>query len=185
MKDLSPSSSSRRSFLRGAAVAAIFSPALGAAMPAAQDAAADSEDIALLGSIVIDNEIYEHDSILKGSLRFLRLPKSSVIVQWIDSFGRIAGERVLPMPSSLAKPLDFSFNLRTGLTYMNAIRVKANGVVQAVSSRFMRSPAASPWNDYGNYLGVSSRWILRSVTHGGSECNHRLSRWRLLDGSKQ
>ena len=148
MKDIRPRSSSRRSFLRGAAFTAIFSPALGVPMAEAQSSSADSEDIAMLGSIIIESELYEHDSILKGSLRFLRLPKSSVYVQWIDSFGRIAGERVIPAPSSLAKPLDFSFNLRTGLTYMNTIRVKVNGVTQATSSRFMRSPAASPWNDY-------------------------------------
>jgi hypothetical protein len=148
MKDLSPHSSSRRSFLRGAAVAAIFSPALGVPMVEAQSSSSGSEDIAVLGSIVIDNKVYEHDAILKGSLRFLRMPKPPVIIQWIDSFGRIAGERVLPAPSSLVKPLDFSFDLRTGLTYINSVRVKANGVVQAVSTRFMRSPTASPWNDY-------------------------------------
>ena len=148
MKDLSPRTSSRRSFLRGAAVAAIFSPALGVPMVEAQSSSSGSEDIAVLGNITVDNKVYEHDAILKGSLRFLRMPKPPVIIQWIDSFGRIAGERVLPAPSSLVKPLDFSFDLRTGLTYINSVRVKANGVVQAVSTRFMRSPAASPWNDY-------------------------------------
>ncbi len=148
MKDHRSHTSSRRSFLRGAAVAAILSPALGGPTAEAQATSVDSEDIALLGSIKINREIYEHNAILQGSLRFLRPPKSPVKVQWIDSFGRVAGEKVLPVPLSLAKPLDFSFDLRNGLTYMNSVRVTLNGVAQAVSSRFMRSPDASNWNDY-------------------------------------
>ena len=148
MKSERPHSASRRGFLRGAAVAAVLGPVFGVPKVEAETPGADSEDIALLGQIVLNGDVYEHNSILKGSLRFLRLPKSEVEVQWIDSFGRIAGEYALPAPTSLAEPLPFFFDLRDGLTYMNSIRVKVNGVVQAVASRFMRSPAESAWNDY-------------------------------------
>ena len=148
MKCQGPHDSSRRGFLRGAAVAAALGPVFGVAKVEAQVSGANTEDIALLGQIILNGDVYEHDSILKGSLKFLRLPKSEIEVQWIDSFGRIAGECELPAPTSLADPIQFSFDLRNGLTYMNSIRVRVKGVVQAVASRFMRSPADSRWNDY-------------------------------------
>ena len=109
---------------------------------------ASSEEISTLGQIRIDGELYEHDQILKGSLRFLRQPKAPITVQWIDSFGRVAGERLIPAPASLASGVPFTFDLRTGLTYMNSISVRIGGVVQAVSRRFTISPAASAWDDY-------------------------------------
>jgi len=148
MKEQPKHSSSRRSFLRGAVVAAIVAPCLRETNAVAQQSANDAEDIGILGQITTDSEIYNHDQIVRGSLRFLRQPKSPVVIQWIDSFGRVAGEKVFPAPSSLAEPMLFFFDLRTGLTCMNSIRVKVNGVPQAVSRRFMRSPEPAPWNDY-------------------------------------
>lgn len=150
MHDHDSHSSSRRSFLRGATTAAILSPAFGSLKAnAQQDVVGDkSENISILSQIAIGQELYEHDSILKGSLRFRRRPTASILIQWIDSFGRIAAESTLPAPSSLAAPLAFSFDLRTGLTYINSIRVKVGGIVQAASTKFMRSPAPSAWDDY-------------------------------------
>ena len=143
--------SSRRGFMRGAAIAALFGTAtMVTEKSEAQHAAAEksTEDIAVLGKIAIDRELYGHDEILSGLLRFLRPPKSSIQIQWVDSTGRIAGEKVLLAPSSLAQPLEFSFDLRHGLTYLNSIRVKVGGVTQAVTSRFMRSPALTAWDNY-------------------------------------
>ena len=105
-------------------------------------------DIAQLGQIALENDLYEHDGILRGTLRFLRKPAGQIDVQWIDSSGRVAGQKILAAPTSLALPLSFTFDLRPGLTYVNSIRVKVDGVIQACSARFMRSPAATSWNDY-------------------------------------
>lgn len=148
MREQDLHNSSRRRFLRGAAVAAALAPALGAARAAETHGGASSEEISVLGQIRIDNELYEHDQILKGSLRFLRQPKAPIAVQWIDSFGRVAGERLIATPASLAAGVPFTFDLRTGLTFMNSISVRVGGVVQAISRQFTISPAASDWDDY-------------------------------------
>jgi len=148
MKETGTHSSSRRSFLRGAVVAAVVAPCLREPKALAQQSAHGDEDIGILAQIALDSEMYTHDQIMKGSLRFLRQPSSPVVVQWIDSFGRVAGEKTFPAPSSLAEPLLLFFDLRTGLTFMNSIRVKVNGVPQVVSRRFMRSPEPAPWSDY-------------------------------------
>lgn len=148
MKKLKPQDPTRRSFLRGGTVAAMFIPALSGWGTVESPSASKGEDIALLGQISIGRQVFQHDEILHGSLRFLRVPRSPIQIQWIDSFGRVCGESHLAPPESLAAPLSFSFDLRSGLTYMNSIRVRVGGAVQAVSTGFMRSPAPTPWNDY-------------------------------------
>ena len=147
MKQPSSQGPSRRSFLRNAAAAAVLSPALAAPRAVAQ-AEAGGEDLTTLGQINLDRELYQHDQVLHGSLRFLRLPQASIQVQWIDYFGRVAGEVNFPVQSSMLAQMKFSFDLRYGLTYMNVIRVKVGGVAQAVGQTFMRAPAPNPWNDY-------------------------------------
>lgn len=137
---------SRRGFLLSAAVSAILSPVF--AVPNAEPQAVGGEDIAFLGQIKIDRELYQHDQILNGSLLFLRPPRAAVQVQWIDSFGRVAGERNIPVTAAVTTQLSFSFDLRNGLACMNSLRVKVGGVVQAVGCGFMRAPAPNPWNDY-------------------------------------
>ena len=136
--------------MRGAAVTAFVGSTMIAEKSAAQSNGAqkDSQDIGVVGKIKIDNDIYRHDQILNGFIRFLKPPQSPIQIQWVDSHGRIAGERTVQAPTSLAQPTAFSFDLRLGLTYMNTIRVKVNGISQAVSCQFMRSPEESPWDDY-------------------------------------
>ena len=44
--------------------------------------------------------------------------------------------------------LQFAF----GLTYVNWVRVKINGVAQAPTAKFLLSPQWTPWNDYHNIM---------------------------------
>jgi len=145
-----PIGPSRRSFLRRAAASVLLSPAFGTAISPAQGAKAVEEgaEISVLSRIELDRELYEHEAILHGTLYFRHQPRTPIRIQWIDNYGRIAGESTVAVVASLAKPVTFSFQLRTGLTCMNSIRVLVNGVAQAVTSRFMRSSVPSPWDDY-------------------------------------
>lgn len=147
MKQPNTHGPSRRSFLRNVAAVAALSPVLTVPEASAQKETA-GEDLSVLGQISLDSELYKHDQVLHGSLRFLRLPQAPIQVQWIDSLGRIAGELNLPTQPSLLTPVEFSFDLRHGLTCLNVIRAKVGGVVQAVAQAFMHAPAPNPWNDY-------------------------------------
>ena len=123
MKEPSTQGPSRRSFLRNAAAAAVLSPALAAPRATAQPAEGSGEDLTVLAQIKLDRELYTHDQVLHGTLRFLRLPQASIQVQWIDYFGRVAGEQNFPVPALMPAPISFSFEMQHGLSCMNAIRV--------------------------------------------------------------
>ncbi len=145
---------SRRGFLRSAVASVALTPALmGLGQNAiAQEVDAAGPDAALLGEIDLDRELYEQDGVVNGTLRFVRPVTSPTQVEWTDSFGRVAARVTLPASGPATVALPFSFNLTFGLTYVNWVRVKVNGVAQAASAKFLLSPRWTPWNDYHNIL---------------------------------
>lgn len=112
----------------------------------ARETEAAGTDAAIVGRITLDREVADQDGVLTGTLRLLRAATGTATVEWVDSFGRVAGEQRLPLAG--AAPVSFTFNMRAGLTYVNWIRVKVNGVPQTAGTKFMLSPAYRPWNDY-------------------------------------
>jgi hypothetical protein len=145
---------SRRGFLRSAVASVALTPALMGMGPnaVAQEAGATGPDAALLTQIDLDRELYEQDGVVNGILRFVRPVTSPVQVEWADSFGRVAARTTLPPSGPATVTLPFSFNLRFGLTYVNWVRVKVNGVPQAPTAKFLMSPQWTPWNDYHNIM---------------------------------
>jgi hypothetical protein len=145
---------SRRGFLRSAVASVALTPTL---MGLGQNTSATEvdtagSDSALLGEIDLDRELYEQDGVVNGTLRFVRPVTSPTQVEWTDSFGRVAARVTLPASGPATVTLPFSFNLRFGLTYVNWIRVKVNGVAQAASAKFQLSPQWTPWDDYHNII---------------------------------
>lgn len=100
-----------------------------------------------MGRVTLDRELAEQEGTLNGALSFLRAVSGPVVVQWVDSFGRVAGEEPVRLSSSGVSGV-FSFNMRAGLTYVNWIRVMVKGVPQAAGAKFMLSPTYTPWDDY-------------------------------------
>ena len=145
---------SRRGFLRSAVVSFALTPALmGFAQgPVSTEADITGADSAVLGRITLDRELYDQDGVINGTLHFLSPITSPVQVQWTDSFGRVAVQVTLPASGPTTVALPFSFNLRFGLTYVNWIRVKINGVIQAAGAKFLLSPQWVPWDDYHNII---------------------------------
>jgi len=142
---------SRRGFLRGAAVSALFAPALAgvghAGISDEREIPSTGPDAMVLGRITLDRAIAEQEAALNGTLNFLRAASGPVIVRWVDSFGRIAGEQPVAL-NGAGVAGTFSFNMRGGLTYVNWIRVIVNGVPQVATAKFMLSPSHKPWDDY-------------------------------------
>ena len=144
--------SSRRGFLRSAVASAMVAPALMAMSQT--DAAHERETAAggasamVLGRITLDRVVADQDGALNGTLRFLRPASGRVVIRWMDSFGRVAGEQSLSLEEPATVSASFSFNMRAGLTYMNWIRVTLDGVPQVATAKFMLSPAPTPWNDF-------------------------------------
>ena len=93
-------------------------------------------DSALLGEIDLDRELYEQDGVVNGTLRFVRPVTSPTQVEWTDSFGRVAARVTLPASGPATVALPFSFNLTFGLTYVNWVRVKVNGVARQPAPNF-------------------------------------------------
>jgi hypothetical protein len=102
----------------------------------------------ILGRITLDREVADQDGVLSGTLSFLRAATGPIVVRWMDSFGRVAGEQKFSLTGSSTVAVPFSFNMRAGLTYVNWIRVTVNGVPQVATAKFMLSPAHTPWDDY-------------------------------------
>ncbi|MGH9438628.1 MAG: hypothetical protein ACRD22_12235, partial [Terriglobia bacterium] len=102
----------------------------------------------VVSRVILDRKLYDANGVLNGQARF-RLPATgTVIIRWIDSFGRIAGEvQVEPSPSGV-EPRSFSFDLSRGLTYGNSIRAWVNGVEQVEGAQFMLSPLPKTWDDF-------------------------------------
>jgi hypothetical protein len=103
---------SRRMFLRAALATPLagivgdYSPLVG------QDAVGDAQSV--VARLTLDRELYNCNDLLNGRLYF-RLPTNqSVIVRWIDTFGRVVHEFRLPNSTSQAAPQDFSFPLDLG-----------------------------------------------------------------------
>ncbi|HWF67447.1 MAG TPA: hypothetical protein VN670_09080, partial [Acidobacteriaceae bacterium] len=142
---------SRRGFLRNSIATAVLSPAL-AGLGHAQESSerevvTAGADAMLLGRITLDRQVADQEGSLNGTLSFLRAVSGPVVVRWMDSFGRIAGEQKVAMNGAGVSG-SFAFNLRAGLTYVNWIRVMVNGAPQAATAKFMLSPAHHAWDDY-------------------------------------
>lgn len=147
-------SSSRRSFLRSAFATTMLVPALAGRSLAADLSSLEAStatigpDAMMLGRITLDRPVTNQEGALNGTLHFLRAVSGPIVVQWMDSFGRIAGEQQILATSPSGVAARFSFNMRPGLTYVNWIRVTVNGVSQAATAKFMLSPTWTPWDDY-------------------------------------
>jgi hypothetical protein len=143
---------SRRGFLRSAVISAMLAPAMvGFGQTAVSDereTVTSGPDAMVLGLIALDREVADQEGVLNGTLSFLRAASGPVVVRWMDSFGRVAGEQKLSLTGKNSVAASFSFNMRAGLTYVNWIRVTVNGVPQVATAKFMLSPAHAPWDDY-------------------------------------
>jgi hypothetical protein len=140
--------SSRRNFLRTALAAPVAGAMVGGYSPAAaQDKPAGVES-SVVASVTVDKELYGAGTVVNGEVYF-RLPAAGpVVVRWVDSFGRVAGEKQLPASKSGVARQSFEFPLDAALTYRNWIRVSVNGVEQTTGAEFMFSPAPKPWDDF-------------------------------------
>ncbi len=113
-----------------------------------RETVASGQDAGVLGRITLDREIADQDGVLSGTLSFLHATNGPVVVRWMDSFGRVAGEQKLSLTGPSAVAAQFSFNMRAGLTYVNWVRVTVNDVPQVATAKFMLSPAHRRWDDY-------------------------------------
>ncbi|MGH9328161.1 MAG: beta-galactosidase trimerization domain-containing protein, partial [Terriglobia bacterium] len=138
---------SRRSFLR----VALAAPALGMATiapQAAPQAVPISAGSSIVARIRLDQKIYDSTGVLNGEVLF-RIPASgSVLLRWLDSFGRIVKELQLQPSASGSGPLKFSFDVSDGLVYQNWIRAWVNGAEQAAGAEFLISPPPKAWDDF-------------------------------------
>jgi hypothetical protein len=139
---------SRRAFLRAAFAAPVVGAAVGTYSDVDAQAAPVGAGSALVSSVRLERDLFNADEILQGEV-FFRMPASgTVVVRWIDSFGRVAGETPLPSSASGVEPQRFSFDMSRGLAYQNWIRVWVDGVEQTVGARFLLSPAPKAWDDF-------------------------------------
>ncbi|MGH9327316.1 MAG: beta-galactosidase trimerization domain-containing protein [Terriglobia bacterium] len=139
---------SRRSFLRVALAAPVFGVATGEASKAAAQAVPVSAGGAVVSRVKLDGELYDSDGILHGEISF-RLPaSSSIVVRWMDSFGRIVDQKRFEPSASGVAPQSFSFEMARGLTYRNWIRVSVDGAEQAEGAQFLLSPRPLPWTEF-------------------------------------
>ena len=104
------------------------------ALPNERETVTSGPDAMVLGRIALDREVADQDGVLNGTLSFLRAASGPVVVRWMDSFGRVAGEQKLSLTGKNAVAASFSFNMRAGLTYVNWIRVTVNGVPQVATA---------------------------------------------------
>ena len=138
--------SSRRSFLRAALAAPIAGMVGSYSPPSGQERSGEAS--AIVARVTLDHELYNCDALLNGRVYF-RLPVAgSVIVRWMDSFGRTVHEFQPPSLVSTAAPQNFSFELDRGFTYRNWIRIWVNDVEQAEGGQFLLSPSPKPWDDF-------------------------------------
>ena len=139
---------SRRNFLQ----AALAAPAVGAMAGGYSPAAAQEQPAggasSIVARVVLDKELYEAGTVVTGHVYFRTAASGQVVVRWVDSFGRIVGEKQLKASKSGVTPQPFEFSLEPGFTYRNWIRVLVNGVEQTAGGQFMFSPAPKPWDDF-------------------------------------
>ncbi|MGA2985923.1 MAG: beta-galactosidase trimerization domain-containing protein [Terriglobia bacterium] len=139
---------SRRSFLRTALAAPVAGAMVGGYSPAAAEDRTAGGASSIVSRVILDKELYDWDTVVSGQVHF-RLPAGGpVVVRWLDSFGRVVGEKELPASKSGVAPQSFDFRLEPGFTYRNWIRVGVNGVEQTAGAHFMLSPAPKPWDDF-------------------------------------
>jgi hypothetical protein len=140
---------SRRAFLR----IALATPILGKAVPkeldvVAAQAALASSDTSVVSQVKLDRELYDFEGRLSGEITFRTPASKSVVVRWMDSFGRIAGETELQPSTSGVAPLNFHFEMARGCTYRNWVRVWVDGVEQTEGAQFLISPSPEAWDDF-------------------------------------
>jgi Beta-galactosidase trimerisation domain len=137
----------RRAFLRAAV-------ALPVGVAAANYSSADAQAVpvtpqsSLVSRVKLERDLFNADEILSGEVLFRRPASGSVVLRWIDSFGRITGETQLPSSASGIVPQHFTFDMSRGLTYQNWIRVWVNDVEQTAGGQFLLSPPPKPWDDF-------------------------------------
>ena len=137
---------SRRSFLR----IALATPVLSAAIEENLNAQAGpaSSESSVVARVKLDHELYNFDGTLTGEIAFHVPATQSVVVRWVDSFGRIVDQAQLQPSASGVAPLKFSFAMARGCTYRNWIRVWVDGVEQTEGAQFLISPPPEPWDDF-------------------------------------
>lgn len=141
---------SRRDFLR-AAFGVTFLGSTGQIFgrpSALAEAVPQGPDSLQVGQVTLDREVYDGGGVLNGEIHFHRPPSGSIQVNWIDGFDRKVAVLAIPAPSSIARPLHFSFNLDPGLCYANWVRVSINGTPQANGTNFLLAPPPEMWLDY-------------------------------------
>lgn len=139
---------SRRAFLRIAFAAPILGTAVREDLKAAAQDVPASPESSVVSRVKLDRELYDFDSRLTGEIGF-RVPASNpIMVRWVDSFGRIAGEAQYQPSASGVAPLNFSFQMARGCTYRNWVRVWIDGVEQTEGAQFVISPQPEPWDDF-------------------------------------
>ena len=139
---------SRRNFLRTAFAAPMAGAIMGNYSPAAAEDASAGGSSSVVARVVLDHEIYEAGSVVNGTVQFRAAASGTVVVRWVDSFGRFVAESSLPTSQSGVAPQRFEFPLDPAFTYRNWIRVWVNGVEQTEGAHFLYSPPAKPWDDF-------------------------------------
>ena len=140
--------SSRRSFLRAALAAPVASAMMGNYSPLRGQAKPSAGATSVVTRVSLDRELYDCHAVLNGHVQFDLPAPGSVVVRWLDSFGRIVRETELPASRSGVAPQSFSFELSAGLTYRNWIRIWVNDVEQAEGASFLLSPPPKAWDDF-------------------------------------
>ncbi len=138
---------SRRAFLR-IALATPMLGTVGKELNAAAQAVPANSESSIVSRVKLDRELYDSDGRLSGEIAF-RVPASkSVVVRWVDSFGRIADEGEFQPSASGVAPLHFSFEMARGLTYRNWVRVWVDKAEQTEGAQFLISPSPESWDDF-------------------------------------
>lgn len=105
-------------------------------------------EAALVVRVTLDRDIYDRGAVLEGQIHFAGPCNGPAQVEWIDAFGRVVARLNIARASTAAGPRRFSFPLSAGLTYLNWIRTRANGVLQIAGASFLLSPARETWEDF-------------------------------------
>ncbi|MGH9438096.1 MAG: hypothetical protein ACRD22_09415, partial [Terriglobia bacterium] len=137
----------RRAFLRAAFAAPVVGVVADVPMVNAQTAPMSSGS-AIIARVELDQKVYDSTAILNGRVLFRQPNSGSVLVRWVDSFGRVVSEQGIQPSASGIEPGNFSFSLSSGLTYQNWIRVWVNGAEQTAGAQFLISPPPKDWDDF-------------------------------------
>ena len=140
---------SRRNFLRAALAAPVAGAMVGGLFARRSAGPTPGRRVLRGDARQLDKDLYDVGHGCEWPSAIPRFPPNGpVLVRWLDSFGRVAGERELPASKSGVARQSFDFQLDPGFTYRNWIRVWVNGVEQTEGAHFMFSPAPKPWDDF-------------------------------------